>query len=39
MIPEETTTDARRSPPPEDAMLARALDELEAILRGNRKEN
>jgi hypothetical protein len=37
MIPDAATTDTHRSPTPEDAMLARALDELEAILRGNRK--
>jgi hypothetical protein len=35
--PRDSAVSAQRGAPPEDAMLARALDELEAILRGNRK--
>lgn len=37
MASDDIVTGDRRAAPSEDTMLARALDELEAILRGNRK--
>lgn len=37
--PHVPSSEPKRAAPSEDAMLARALDELEAILKGSRKEN